>query len=83
MSSVKDFLKELLTSRPELHDFYDSEQYQLSEKIIEIMVKNCMTEEQTAELLNVDLNYFLRLSSGDNTIEVSEYNHVINKLQNI
>lgn len=81
MSSVSDFLKELLKEHPELHSFYDSEQYKLSEQIIEHMVNNCMTDEQMADFLGLDLNYYIRLESGDNSIDVNEYKKVLNKLQ--
>ena len=79
----KEFLNELLTLHPELHDFYSSEQYQLSEKIIEIMMAKCMTEEQVADLLNIDLDDFVRMTSGDNTVDTSKYKQVINQLQKI
>lgn len=80
MNKVNDFLKELLIEHPEFEGFYNSLQYKLSVQMIEYMVANHLTEEGMAEKLGLDLNHVLRLTSGDNTIDVSKYQYIINQL---
>ncbi|WP_144509898.1 hypothetical protein [Bacillus sp. FJAT-22090] len=80
---MSEFLNELIGLHPELYAFYDSQQYKLSKTLIEHMVANHLTEEQICNSLDIETNYLARLTSGDNTIDASEYNYLINKLHEI
>lgn len=80
MGSKNEFLKELVELYPELNSFYESQQYLLSEKIINYMATNQLSDSQISKTLGIDSNYFNRLTSGDNTIEVAQYEYILSRL---
>ena len=75
-----DFEQEIIRINPELSDFYNSKQYQLSKEIIDYMVKSHLTSEDMARYLKMDYQNYLRIESGDNEIDIGEYEEVIVKL---
>lgn len=81
MKNHNDFLNELVRLHPTLQPFYASEHYQNSLKIIERMQTKDLTEAQLAKRLNVTMDYVSRLTSGDDSIQVSEYRQVLQFLQ--
>lgn len=83
MGAYGEFKNEMIHLHPELKDYYESAQYLLSEKIIEIMMGKGFSEEIASKLLDMDIEYFARLTSGDNSINTVEYDSTISKLQNI
>ena len=77
---MNKFCDELIELNPELKSYYSSEQYALSEDIISFMVNRGLDSGEMADLLKLDKDYYLRLESGDDSINISEYQKVIELL---
>lgn len=74
------FLKEFLRLHPELKEYYESEQYHLSLKLINIMMLKGLSSKEMAERIGCSLERYLAMESGDISIPVSEYKKTIQKL---
>lgn len=76
-----DFLKDLLALHPDLADEYNSEQYQKSLEIINLMTEHGINSKKMAKIIGCSHKIYIRLESGDTTIPVTEYENAITKIK--
>ena len=69
-------------SDKKINNILNSEQFQYSEKIMEIRIKLNLTIKDIAKILNVTEEYYLDLEYSSLKIPVDEYKHILGKLLN-
>lgn len=75
-------IKKMIAENPELKEFTESDQYQLSLKLMDIRYDLSYSPEEAAELLGITLYKYVQLESGVLEIDIKEYKNIIDKLAN-
>lgn len=69
-------------TQPQLVEIMSSEQYSLSEKIVQLKLKYFLSEITIAEIMGITLDEYLEFERGNIGIPVQNYKQQINKLEN-
>lgn len=83
MDKGNQFLEELLKIHPHLRSYYESEQYKLSEKILDYAVNKGLSEDKMADKFKIPINKYLLMESGSMTIQVEDYLDLLDKMSKI
>ncbi|MFW8619727.1 hypothetical protein [Enterococcus thailandicus] len=79
MSSINDVLKR----HPNLYKKLNSEQRNLSTKLLKIRLKNKKSVSEFSKLLNLSEKEYLEFEFGDIHIPVTEYNKLLKRVDNL
>ena len=75
---MKDYLAHAV---PEIEKIISTEQFKLSEELLDLRFALGLSFYETAELLNLDPNVYIKYEYADTDLSPSDYQAVINKLK--
>ncbi|GEM_PF-4205903 len=81
MMDSKAFFNQFIQKSPEMQERTSTEQYKMSKKFLRYRIEFDMSPQEMACFLNVEKDFYTRLESGDNSLEIYQYNLYLNTLR--
>ena len=82
--NLNEFLnKDVVIDNVDLENTVNSNQFKLARRIMELENKSNLSQQETANMLNIKLEKLLDYESADTSIPDSDYNKLIQRLENM